>query len=125
MEPANGQGIINANEYDLAASSQAFVEAIDALARRTKSEGHPGVEAYRWFFDDDAGTAGAIIVYKNAAAWVGHHELAYKWDEMAALQATVSLRRLTLFGPLSNDLTTWLSNANLSYIHYPTWAAGF
>jgi hypothetical protein len=68
VEPANDRGIINVNEYDLAVSGEAFVDAIDALARRTKSEGHPGVQAYRWFFDDEAGTAGAVIVYKDAAA---------------------------------------------------------
>jgi hypothetical protein len=44
---------------------------------------------------------------------------------MAALQATVSLRRLTMFGPLSDELAAWLSKANLEYIHYESWAAGF
>lgn len=120
-----GTRVIQVNEYDLDEPAQAYVDAIAALARRTRAEGDPRVLTYQFYVDAAAGTAGATIVYEDADAWLAHHELAYQWEEMAALQATVSLNRLTVFGPLNEAIEGWLAGAGLSYAHYNTLAAGF
>lgn len=120
-----GTRVIQVNEYDLDEPAQAYVDAITALAHRTRAEGDPGVLTYQFYVDAAAGTAGATIVYEDADAWLAHHELAYQWEEMAALQATVSLNRLTVFGPLNEAIGEWLAGADLSYAHYNTFAAGF
>ena len=117
--------VINVNQYTLAGSSDDFAATISALAERTLSVGHKGVETYRWYVNADAGTAGALIVYADAAAWLAHHHMAYQWPEMAALQATVSLTQLTVFGQLSPEVDELLANAGLDFAHYPTWTAGF
>lgn len=117
--------IINVNEYDLTGDASSFVTAITALAERTKREGHPGVTAYRWYLDEEQLTAGAVIMYEDAAAWVGHHELAYQWEEMGALQGAVSLRRLVFMGAPSDEIKEWVGKANLPLVEYETWAAGF
>lgn len=117
--------IINVNEYDLQDSPDAYLEAIRALAHRSEREGHPGVLSYQFYVNRAQDTAGAAIVYEDADAWLAHHHIAYQWDEMSRLQATVVLKRLTLFGPLNEALEEWISNAGLSYTHYDTLAAGF
>jgi hypothetical protein len=117
--------IVQVNEYDLKDSPSAYLAAIQAVARRTEAEGHAGVLAYRFYANRTENTAGATIVYDDSDAWVAHHDIAYTWDEMPVLQSTVSLKRLTLLGPLSASLQQWLSKAGISYVHYDTFAAGF
>ena len=70
-------------------------------------------------------TAGNVIQYAASDAWLAHHQLAYQWDEMPTLQATVALKRLTLFGPLNDELRAWIDGTGLAYIHYDESAAGF
>ena len=120
-----GTRVIQVNEYELEAPAHTYIDAIAALARRTKAEGDLGVLTYQFYVDADDGTAGAMIVYEAAEAWVAHHRLAYQWEEMAALQATVALRRLTVFGPLSEAVEESLAGAGISFTHYDTFAAGF
>lgn len=119
------QQVIQVNRYQLVDTPEAFTEAIQALARRTEREGHPGVLKYQFYVNSDEGTAGASIVYENADAWVGHHRLAYEWEEMPVLQATVKLQGLLLFGPLNDELEGWLTGGDLDLIHYDSLAAGF
>lgn len=119
------QHVLNVNEYELIDSPDAFVEAIGALARRTESEGHPGVITYQFYVNRADNSAGAVIRYANADAWYEHHHMAYQWKEMPALQATVALKRLTLFGRLNDATEQWLADAGVSYTHYDTMAAGF
>lgn len=117
--------IVNVNEYELQASAEAFTAAITALAQRAESEGHPGVLRYQFYVNASEGMAGATIVYADAAAWVAHHQMAYQWEEMAALQATVSLQRLTVLGPIDDTIRQWVTNAGFIINHYDTLAAGF
>lgn len=120
-----GQQVVNVNEYELRATPDEFIEAISALARRTEADGHPGVLLYQFYVNPEQETAGAVIVYSDAAAWLAHHHMAYEWEEMASLQATVALQRLTILGPLDQEVEDWLGEAGLSFTHYTTIAAGF
>ena len=106
--------IINVNEYHLAASADEFVAAIEALARRTETEGESGVLRYQFYVDRDGGSALATIVYRDANAWLEHHRLAYTWPEMAKLQATVKLTRLTFLGPLNDEIEAMASISSFS-----------
>lgn len=115
--------IIQVNDYDLSDTAEAYLAAIGALARRTESEGHPGVLSYHFYVNRSQTTAGASIVYADADAWVAHHRMAYEWDEMPALQATVALKGLTMFGPLNDEIRDMA--AGLTYTHYDEYAAGF
>ncbi len=49
----------------------------------------------------------------------------HPWEGMGALQSTVALRRLTIFGPVNDELRAWIDKAGLSYTHYDTLALGF
>ena len=119
----NTRQIIQVNEYDLSDSADAYVAAIAALAGRTESQGHPGVLSYRFYVNRSENTAGATIVYADADAFVAHHRLAYQWDEMPALQATVALKRLLVFGPINDEMRDMA--AGLTLTHYDDYAAGF
>ena len=119
------QQTIQINEYDLVDTPTAFTESIAAVARRTEAEGHPGVLGYFFYVNADEQTGGATIIYENAEAWIAHHRIAYQWEEMPAFQATVELKRLTLMGPLNDELEAWLTDAGAVYTHYDTPAAGF
>lgn len=115
--------IIQVNQYDLSDSADAYVAAITAVANRTQSEGHPGVVSYRFYVNRAENTAGATIVYADADAWVAHHRMAYQWDEMATLQATVALEGLVIFGPINDEMRDMA--AGITYTHYDDYAAGF
>ena len=117
--------VIQVTQYDLVQPRQAYIAAIQALAERTQREGHPGVLGYQFYASTDEESAGAVVIYSDANAWIAHHQLAYKWEEMPRLQATVKLRSLTLFGPLSAEVIAWLEEVGLSYTHYGLHAAGF
>jgi quinol monooxygenase YgiN len=117
--------IINVNEYHLAASADEFVAAIEALAQRTESEGESGVLRYQFYVNRDEGSALATIVYRDADAWLEHHRLAYTWPEMAKLQATVKLHRLTFLGPLNDEIEAMASGIDVPIVLGDTLAAGF
>ena len=91
----------------------AFTEAIAAVAERTRTEGLAGVLSYRFFVSAETGTAGAVIVYEDADVWIAHHEMIPSWEEMPAFQATVTLKRAVLFGPLSPAMEVWLDKSGI------------
>ena len=117
--------IVNINEYRLAAGADRFVEAINAVAQRTETEGEPGVLRYQFYVNRDDNTAVATIVYRDANAWLEHHRLAYEWPEMGALQATVRLQRLTFLGPLNEEIEAMASGIDVPIARCDTLAAGF
>ncbi len=117
--------IVNVNEYRLAASADEFVSAIGALARRTEAEGEPGVLRYQFYVNRDEQAAVAAIVYRSADAWLEHHRVAYTWPEMAALQATVTLERLTFLGPLNDEIEAMAAGIDVPIARCDTLAAGF
>ena len=117
--------VIQVTHYNLVQSRDAYVAAIQALAKRTEAEGHPGVLGYEFFVSTRTETAGAVITYSDANAWFAHHQIAYQWEEMPQLQATVKLQSLALFGSLNEEVEAWIQKAGLSYTHYDLLAAGF
>jgi hypothetical protein len=117
--------VIQVNEYELVDTPDTFVAAISALADRTDREGHPGVLGYRFYVNRAEQTAGAVIRYADAGSWVAHHQIAYQWDEMPALQSTVSLRRLTLLGPLNEEILGMIDGAPFEVVRFDTLASGF
>ena len=117
--------ITNVNEYQLVVPPNEFVEAISALARRTEEEGVRGVLRYQFYVNSDGDRAMAIIVYRDADAWVEHHRLAYTWPEMATLQASVRLTGLTFLGSLSDEIDAMASGIEVPVTHYDSLAAGF
>ena len=117
--------IVNVTEYELTAPADEFVEAITALTRRTETEGEPGVLRYHFFVNRENETAIATIVYRDAAAWLEHHRIAYEWPEMAALQATVRLKRLTFLGPLDEKIEAMAAGIDVPIARCDTLAAGF
>ncbi len=70
--------VIQVNHYALVEPPDVYVAAIKALAKRTETEGHSGVLGYKFFVNASDNTAGAVITYANADAWLGHHQLASK-----------------------------------------------
>ena len=116
--------VIQINEYELVDTPEAFAEAIAALAGRTEREGHPGVLGYQFYVNQPEQTAGAVIQYADADAWLAHHEMAYQWDEMSTLQATVSLKRLILLGPLNEEIRGMIDGAPFQVVRFDTLASG-
>lgn len=119
------QEIVNVNEYELAGTAEEFVAAISALAERTETEGDSGVLRYQFYVNADDGTATAVIVYRDAASWLEHHRMAYEWPEMAVLQATVKLQRLTFLGPLDDEIEAMAAGVPVPVVRSDALAAGF
>ena len=119
--------ITNVNEYELEATAEGFTAAITTLVERVKESGHPNVLSYRFFVDAETEAAAAIIVYANGEAWLEHHRMAYQWPEMATLQSTVRLKRLTFLGPKHAAVVSAVQSAGLTVpiSWLDTFAAGF
>ncbi|MDP3261940.1 MAG: hypothetical protein U1E06_10030 [Tabrizicola sp.] len=99
------------NRYRLTAGQGAFVAAVSAMARRVDTEGHPGVRSHHFFCADGEGRA--VVTYASPDAWVGHHDIAMGWPEMAAVRAVSALEEISLYGPLSDAMRAWLEKADL------------
>jgi hypothetical protein len=106
--------LIALNEYALSGPAEAFHQATNALAARVKAEGELGVLAYLFFMDPAAGSARAVVHYKDSAAWIGHHDRSFNWPEMKALHAAARLARVTLLGEVTEAMQDWLRRAGLS-----------
>jgi hypothetical protein len=100
------------NHYTLNGSPDNFVVAAQALAARVKSEGHPGVLSYRFFAGPES--ARAVVDYADAAAWIGHHEIAMGWPEMKALHQAAGLAHSVFLGSLTDEIRAWLAGSGLT-----------
>lgn len=109
-----GIGITVVNRYRLVSGRQAFLTATTALARRVQRDGHRGVLDYRFFCTEGSAEGQAVVRYRDAEAWVGHHDLAMGWPEMAALRAAAELEEITLFGPISDAMRVWIDAMGLA-----------
>lgn len=115
------------NLYTLTGSADDFRAAIERLASRVRDQGHPGVLSYRFFVNEAEKTARAVIDYENAAAWIGHHDIAMGWSEMSGLHRVATLSEVTFLGLLTPEIQNWIDNSKLTArIHHGNnFAAGF
>lgn len=100
------------NDYALSAPTATFTAAVQALAARVRAEGDPGVLSYR--FHTDGRQARAVVHYAGPDAWMGHHRTAVTWPEFALLRASSQLTRITLLGPVTQEMRDWLSAAGIA-----------
>lgn len=117
--------IIQMTSYQLTGSAEAFSKAITALSKRTFDEGPANILRYTFYVNDGDGTAGAIIVFQNAEAWLGQHDFVTSLDEYQQFYKTVRLVGLRFFGDLSSEIRRWLDERNLEYEFAGPLAAGF
>lgn len=103
--------VIAVNRYVLQ-DADAFDRAVAALVARVRSEGHPGVLAYR-FYRPTVAEGRAVVNYASPEAWVGHHEMIMGWPEMAALRAAGELAEVQLFGEVTAAMEAWIARMGL------------
>lgn len=103
--------VVAVNRYALR-DGDAFRAAVAALAARVRDEGHPGIRSYR-FFCPGPTEGRALVTYADPQAWIGHHDMAMGWPEMAALRAAASLEDVLLFGPVTPAMRDWLDRMGL------------
>ncbi|WP_417668134.1 hypothetical protein [Roseibium sp.] len=115
------------NLYHLTFGASEFTRAITALSERVQAEGHPGVLGYRFFVNGHEKTARAVVDYRDAAAWIGHHDLAMGWPEMKALHDVAHLEDVTFLGTLTPEIQDWIDRSSLkAKVHSGNrFAAGF
>jgi hypothetical protein len=105
--------ITTVNRYRLLSGREAFGAAVTALARRVGAEGHLGVLDYL-FFAEGVEEARAVVRYRDAEAWVGHHESAMQWQEMAAFRSVAALEQVDLHGPVTEAVGDWIDRMGLT-----------
>ena len=117
--------VVQETRYRLRASADEFTRAAHALVSRVEVEGPPGLLRYSFYVNPDVREASAILVYRDAATWLGQHHFVPGLDEYAAFQETVALEELRFFGDVTPELREWLDSRNLSYELAGPLAAGF
>lgn len=100
------------NHYAFRLTAADFTNAANALAERVEREGHRGILAYHFHAGTQSGHA--LIRYRDAAAWFGHHEIAMPWAEMAALHRAARLDSITFTGEVPPEILDWLRNSPLT-----------
>lgn len=115
------------NHYRIQSGRPAFLAAVTALACRVEAEGHPGVPGYRFFCPDGTNDARAVVRYRDAEAWLGHHDLVMGWPEMTALRSVADLDEINLFGPITDPMREWFGRMGLAgkVRHHGETLAGF
>jgi len=113
--------------YALIGSAAEFSDAIKRLAAKVEAEGETGVLSYRFYVSEAETTARAVIDYASPAAWIGHHEIAMDWPEMAALHRVARLDEVIFLGPYTPEIGAWLAKSSLTAkVHHGfNVAAGF
>ena len=106
--------LIVLNLYTLKGTAAGFRAAIEVLADRVRREGHSGVRSYQFYVNTDANSARAVIDYENAAAWIGHHDIAMAWPEMKGLHAVAALSEVTFLGEMTPEIKSWIDRSTLT-----------
>ena len=102
------------NLYILKGTAAEFQAAIEMLADRVNREGHLGIQSYRFYVNNDEQSARAVIDYENAAAWIGHHDIAMAWPEMMGLHAVAKLSEVTFLGAMTPEIKSWINRSTLT-----------
>ncbi len=119
------QQLVQESSYELIAPAEAFTQAISALSKRTMDDGPAGVLRYSFFVNEEAGTAGALIVYADPDAWIKQHEFVPTLEEYKQFYTTIRLVGLRLFGNLPQEIRQGLDERNIAYEYVGQLAAGF
>jgi hypothetical protein len=106
-------GLTILNLYELNGTAEAFREAVARLAVRVEAEGHRGIASYRFFVDEDRYTGRAVIDYTDAAAWLGHHDIAMGWPEMTDLHHAATLVEIIFLGNVTPAILAWIRGSTL------------
>jgi hypothetical protein len=107
-------GITVVNHYRLLSGREAFVAAVNSLARHVEAEGHDGVMDYRFYCCKGDVEGRAVVRYRDAEAWVGHHELVLGWPEMTAFRAVADLARIEIHGPVTPAMLDWINRMGVA-----------
>jgi hypothetical protein len=113
------------NRYRPLSGREPFLAAAHALAGRVEAEGHPGILSFRLYAPDGLEEARLVARYRDAEAWVGHHDLAMGWPEMAAFRAVAALERVELYGMVTGAMRDWIDRMGLEgrvWFAGPQWA---
>ncbi|MCX7287654.1 MAG: hypothetical protein NTW20_08860 [Rhodobacterales bacterium] len=102
------------NRYRFLAPREKFLAAVAALAQRVEGEGHPGVLDYRFYLSAAKAEGRAVVRYRDADAWVGHHEIIMAWPEMAAFRAVAALEQVDLHGAITLAMRDWIDRMGLT-----------
>ena len=102
------------NLYELKGPAATFQTAATALARRVRDQGHPGILLYEFYVNEGDTSARALVRYRDAAAWIGHHDIAMGWPEMAALRAAAALTDVTFLGHVTPAIHAWLAASSIT-----------
>lgn len=117
--------LIQISDYELTADPSEFAAAAQALADRVERDGLDGVTRYGFYVDNDRETAGAVIVFRDTAAWADHHELVADWDEYQRFREAVELTGIEFIGDFPPELAAGIEQAGIDYRHVGTLAEGF
>ena len=102
------------NLYSLKGTPSEFRAAIELLADRVRREGHSGVRSYHFYVNTDENSARAVIDYEDAAAWIGHHDIAMACPEMKCLHAVAALSEVTFLGEMTPEIESWIDRSTLT-----------
>jgi hypothetical protein len=117
--------LIQISDYELETDAVEFGTAASELAARVEREGIDGLTRYGFYVDEEAGTAGAVVTFRDPAAWADHHQLVAEWDEYIRFRGTVSLVNIAFVGDLPPELAAGIEQAGIQYRHLGTLASGF
>ena len=112
-------------QYELAKPRDEYEAAIQELARRTEQEGHQDVLTYQFYQDPKSPTAGGVIIYADDDAFVEHHQIVARWEELATFKATHRLLDIVVYGQVGASAEGFLKQADLLDRHIGPHIAGF
>lgn len=102
------------NLYTLTGTVAAFRATIEVLVDRVHQEGHRGIQSYQFYVNSAENSARAVIDYEDAAAWIGHHDIAMSWPEMRRLHSVATLSEVTFLGQMTPDIKDWIDRSTLT-----------
>ena len=114
-------------QVNLTSGKDTFKPFVTSLTAKTKNEGHDGLIGYNVYFDDEAEVAVFVITYKNAQAFLDHHDIIGSWQEIQQGTQISQVTGMSFLGPRSAALDEWISSRPFPFKvgKFATHAAGF
>ena len=117
--------IVQTAIYDRGGSLESFKECIETLIERMKTDRPDALIRYSFYTETNNNTATAVMVYRDAEAWLDLHEHINALPEYREFLKSVTLRELRFYGELTPKIRRFLNERSIQFTQFAAFAVGF
>ena len=117
--------IVQTAIYDRSGSLGSFKECIESLSERIKADRPDAVIRYSFYSETGSNEVTAIMVYRDADAWLDLHEHLNSLTEYREFLKSVKMRELRFYGELTPGIRRFMNERSIAFTRFAAFAVGF